>query len=130
MGIMSHGNGRTDMNGNIPTRIRAVQGNTIPVDLGLQEKIPPEYLYHGTASRNITAILQEGIKRGKRNYVHLSLDQATALQVGNRYGKPVVLIVQAGQMHRAGYKFYLSENGVWMTEYVPAGYIGLKTSIE
>ena len=126
MGIMSHGNGQTDMNGNVPTRIRAVQGHSIPVDLGLQEKIPPEHLYHGTASRNVTAILREGIKRGKRNFVHLSLDKTTAMQVGRRYGKPIVLIVQAGQMHRNDYKFYFAENGVWLTEYVPAGHIGVK----
>ena len=124
MGIMSHGNGQTDMNGNIPTRIRANQGHSIPVNLGLQEKTPPKHLYHGTAARNIIAIMREGIKRRGRNFVHLSLDQATALHVGSRYEKPAVLVVQAGQMHRDGIPFYLSENGVWMTEYIPAGYIG------
>jgi putative RNA 2'-phosphotransferase len=113
------------------SRIRANQGHSIPVDLGLQEKKPPDFLYHGTATRNITAILKEGIKRGKRNFVHLSLDEETALMVGKRYGKPVVLIVQAGLMHRDGFQFNLSENGVWLAEYVPVGYIAmLKESIE
>jgi putative RNA 2'-phosphotransferase len=110
--------------------IRANQGHSITVDLGLQGKMPPELLYHGTATRNVTAILHEGIKRRKRNFVHLSLDDGAALLVGRRYGKPIVLVVQAGQMHRDGFLFYLSENGVWLTEHVPAGYVALKGYID
>jgi putative RNA 2'-phosphotransferase len=106
-------------------RIRANQGHTIPVDLGLRKTAPPELLYHGTSTRNLASICQDGIKRGKRNHVHLSPDVASALRVGRRHGTPVVLVVQAGQMHRDGFRFFLSENGVWLTEYVPAGYLAV-----
>jgi putative RNA 2'-phosphotransferase len=106
-------------------QIRANQGHSIPVDLGLPASEPPELLYHGTASRNLTAILNEGIKPGKRLFVHLSLDLATATAVGKRHGVPVILTIQSGRMHRDGFKFLLSMNGVWMTDHVPKEYLKL-----
>lgn len=103
--------------------IRANQGHSLPVELGLQETEPPYILYHGTARRNLAAISQEGIKRRNRNYVHLSTDMDTALKVGVRHGQPVVLMVQAGKMFKNGIRFFCSENGVWLTDQVRPEYI-------
>lgn len=105
------------------TSIRANQGHSLPVDLGLEPVQPPEFLYHGTAARFVIAIQERGLLPGRRNHVHLAADEATATRVGGRHGSPVVLKVQAGLMHAAGYRFYLSANGVWLTEHVPAQYV-------
>ncbi len=105
-------------------RIRAVQGHsTTSVDINYAEKVPPEYLYHGTATRFLDAIRNEGLKPGSRQYVHLSQDESTALNVGQRHGKPVVLQIKALLMHQTGLKFYQAENGVWLTSAVPISYI-------
>ncbi len=104
-------------------RIRASQGHSVEIELGYEPLVPPEILYHGTGDRNISDILKEGINKGSRHHVHLSTDKATAVNVGGRHGKPVVLEVMALQMHNDGYAFFLSENGVWLTEEVPAGYV-------
>ncbi|MCP4139715.1 MAG: RNA 2'-phosphotransferase [Chloroflexi bacterium] len=103
--------------------IRANQGHSIQVDLGLEAIIPPEILYHGTAKRFLPGIQQNGLQRKKSQYVHLSSDEKTAITVGQRHGQPVVLNIQAKKMHADGYKFYLSENGVWLTEEVPVAYL-------
>ena len=94
--------------------IRANQGHSIPVDVELQQKEPPEFLYHGTAEAFLDAM--------SRLYVHLSKDMETAVRVGKRHGKPVVLKIHSGEMHRDGQLFYLSENGVWLTKKVDCGY--------
>ena len=112
------------------TRIRASQGHSIPVDLGLDPMEPPDLLYHGTAERFIAAIKERGLLPGRRNHVHLSGDKATATRVGGRHGRPVVLTVQAGLMHAAGCRFYLSANGVWLTEHVPAEYMDFPSQQE
>lgn len=104
-------------------RIRANQGHSVEVDLGYDEVVPPEVLYHGTARRRVESIRREGLLRGSRHHVHLSGDAKTARKVGQRYGKPIVLEVQAGRMHSDGYKFYPSANGIWLTEYVPPSYL-------
>lgn len=104
------------------TRIRANQGHSIQVDVELRKIQPPQYLYHGTATRFLSTIQTEGIKRMNRQYVHLSPDYQTAIAVGRRYGVPVVLRVEAGAMAQSGTTFFLSENGVWLCEYVPPGY--------
>ena len=100
-------------------RIRANQGHSVEVDLGLQPQVPPELLYHGTAERFLNAIMSEGLKPQSRQHVHLSADYATAEEVGRRHGKPKVLVVRAGELHRHGHKFFLSENDVWLTSHVP-----------
>src|SRR5208337_5516734 len=84
---------------------------------------PPEFLYHGTVERFLPSIMEEGLIRGKRHHVHLSKDVETARKVGARRGKPVILRVDAGGMHRDGHKFLLSANGVWLTDAVPPGYL-------
>src|SRR5208283_1036105 len=99
------------------------QGHSIPVDLALPVSIPPEILFHGTTKRSLAGIRREGIKSGKRIHVHLSPNEETAIKVGSRHGPPMVLRVRAGQMHRDGFHFFLSENGVWLTELVPTEYI-------
>lgn len=105
------------------TLIRANQGHSIPVDVELKEDEPPEFLYHGTADRFIKAIMEEGLKPMSRLYVHLSKDIETAAKVGKRHGKPVILKVHSGQMCREGIRFYLSENGVWLTKKVEVRYL-------
>lgn len=105
------------------SRIRARQGHSRPVDLGLQPLAPPEVLYHGTAQRQIAAILQQGLSPGQRQHVHLSPNVATARGVGRRHGRPAVLAVAAKAMHEAGHVFFLSENGVWLTGPVPAPFL-------
>lgn len=105
------------------TRIRANQGHSIPVDVELKKTIPPEVLYHGTASRFVGSIRNSGIQKSGRLYVHLSSDYKTAVDVGKRHGKPVVLTIMAGKMHDDGYEFFLSENGVWLCDFIPVKYI-------
>ena len=107
------------------TLIRANQGHSIPVDVELEEMAPPDRLYHGTASRFLESIRREGLKPMSRLYVHLSKDEETAVKVGKRHGAPVVLAIDAAAMHRDGSRFYLSQNGVWLTEGVKPEYISV-----
>ena len=105
------------------TLIRANQGHSIHVDVELKEAIPPSILYHGTSTRFLDNIRQKGIKPMSRLYVHLSKDLETAIKVGNRHGLCVVLIIDTEKMVKDGIKFYISENGVWLTKYVDSKYI-------
>ena len=105
------------------TRIRASQGHSVGVDLGLTPVVPPAELYHGTAERTAPVIAAEGIRKMRRDHVHLSPDLATATRVGARHGRPHVFVVDAAAMHRAGHQFFLSDNGVWLTEHVPPEYL-------
>lgn len=104
-------------------RIRANQGHSIAVDLELAPVEPPELLYHGTVAKFLGSIRRDGLLPGNRQYVHLSGDVETAVKVGGRRGKPVVLTVEAGRMHRDGCTFYRSENGVWLVDRVPTTYL-------
>jgi putative RNA 2'-phosphotransferase len=105
-------------------RIRAAQGHSIAIDLGLPAIAPPAALFHGTASANLTAIWSEGINPGRRQHVHLSTDRETAMRVGQRHGKPVVLRIDAGRMHQDGHLFWRADNGVWLTDRVLRKYLG------
>ncbi|MFF4822122.1 RNA 2'-phosphotransferase [Streptomyces sp. NPDC001312] len=105
------------------SRIRASQGHSIGVDLGLPTATPPPYLYHGTVARNLEAIRSEGLRPMNRHDVHLSPDRETATRVGARRGRPVVLAVDAAAMHRDGHVFHVSANGVWLTQSVPPRYL-------
>lgn len=104
-------------------RIRANQGHSVEVDLGLEPVEPPEVLYHGTASRFLLSIRREGLTARSRHHVHLSAEQKTAVAVGSRHGVPVVLTVRAARMHADGHLFYRSDNGVWLTDAVAPKYI-------
>jgi len=103
--------------------IRANQGHSLYVELDLKEYVPPNILYHGTVYRFLDNIKGKGLLKMSRQYVHLSEDIKTAEKVGNRRGKAIILHIEASKMHRDGFKFYLSENGVWLTDYVPKEYI-------
>lgn len=105
------------------SRIRANQGHSIDVDLRFEPITPPDILYHGTAEKNIASILEKGILKQDRNYVHLSIDIDTATKVGMRYGKPIVLKILALEMSKNDFLFYLSENNVWLTDFVPNKFI-------
>ncbi len=108
------------------TRIRANQGHSIPVDLELLPQTPPKMLYHGTATRFMVSIEQQGLKPMQRQYVHLSDNLETAVNVGKRHGAPLVYVIDAEAMQKAGYVFYCSENGVWLTDSVPPEYLKRK----
>lgn len=104
-------------------RVRANQGHSVPVDLGLAPQPPPHRLFHGTLRSNLEPILRTGLQRAGRHAVHLSADEATAVRVGARRGPPVVLSVDAAGMHRDGHVFTRSENGVWLVAEVPPAYL-------
>ena len=110
--------------------IRASQGHSIAVELGYEPKEPPELLFHGTVAASLEAIRASGLLRMGRHHVHLSPDSTTARTVGVRRGKPVILTVAALRMHRAGHAFFLSANGVWLTDSVPARYLTVLTETE
>lgn len=105
------------------SNIRARQGHSISVDVELEEKTPPDVLYHGTASRFVGSIMDQGIIKMTRLYVHLSATFDTAINVGKRHGTPVVLTIDSKKMASDGCKFYLSTNGVWLTDFVDVKYI-------
>jgi putative RNA 2'-phosphotransferase len=105
-------------------RIRANQGHSVTVDLQLTAAVPPDVLYHGTAGKTaIESIGQEGLRKMSRHHVHLSADTDTAKKVGQRRGKPVIFQIDAAAMHRDGYVFYCSDNGVWLVDRVPPDYL-------
>jgi len=104
-------------------RIRAAQGHSVQVSLGLSAVVPPDVLYHGTATRFVEAIRAEGLTPQSRQQVHLSADVETATTVGQRHGKPHIFKVDAVRMARDGFAFFQADNGVWLTDRVPAEYL-------
>jgi putative RNA 2'-phosphotransferase len=104
-------------------RIRASQGHSVEVELGYTASPPPDVLYHGTTSRHLTSIFAKGLVRGERHHVHLSPDVEAARKVGARHGFPVVLKIKTKDMLAAGYQFFVSENGVWLTAEVPPEFL-------
>ncbi|WP_456313449.1 RNA 2'-phosphotransferase [Pseudomonas shirazensis] len=109
------------------TKIRASQGHSISVELDLNETEPSEYLYHGTVAKFLENIKKEGLQKMSRQHVHLSKDRETAIKVGSRRGVAQILTVRSGEMFNDGFKFYLSENNVWLTDEVPPKYIEFKS---
>ncbi|MCP4441243.1 MAG: RNA 2'-phosphotransferase [Aureispira sp.] len=105
------------------SKIRASQGHSIQIDLGYTPTQPPEFLYHGTATRFLESIQQDGLNKGARHHVHLSKDLPTAKSVGGRHGVPVILTIKAQAMFDDGCKFFVSVNGVWLTDSIPVKYI-------
>jgi len=108
------------------TLIRANQGHSIPVDVELVRKTPPEVLWHGTAEKYVDSINREGLLPKSRLYVHLSADYETAVKVGARHGEPVVYMIDTKRMVSDGYDFFISVNGVWLVESVPVQYLKRK----
>lgn len=109
-------------------RIRAAQGHSVTVELDLSPQKPPPVLYHGTATKFVESILSAGLKPQARQQVHLSADEATAHRVGQRHGKPVIFKIKALRMHAKGFKFYLADNGVWLTDQVPPEFLAPSSS--
>ncbi|MDY8137757.1 RNA 2'-phosphotransferase [Aquimarina sp. 2201CG5-10] len=109
------------------TRIRANQGHSIKVNLNYQPQEPPVFLYHGTVAKFMDAIREKGLLKMSRHHVHLSEELETATKVGSRRGKPIILTIKSGEMQANGFKFYQSDNGVWLTETVPPEYIEFKS---
>lgn len=109
------------------SRIRAVQGHSVEVELRHPVQVPPSVLFHGTAAKNWAVISREGLLRRSRHAVHLSTDTATAIRVGARHGRPIVLQVAAAEMHRSGHAFSVADNGVWLVDSVPPKYLSLIT---
>jgi len=104
-------------------RIRANQGHSVEVELGYQPVKPPDVLYHGTPEKFIESIRRGGLLKGQRHHVHLSPDAETATKVGSRRGRPVVLQINSAAMHQEGILFYVSDNGVWLTDHVPVKFL-------
>jgi len=107
-------------------QIRANQGHSVEVDLGLKAAIPPVTLYHGTPESEVAIIMKTGLKKMRRHHVHLSADFETALKVGKRRtGKALVLSVDTRNMVKQGIKFFISENGVWLTDFVAPEFLSV-----
>lgn len=113
------------------TRIRANQGHSVEVDLSLKPVTPPAALFHGTVDKFIDSIRETGITKRQRHHVHLSPDIDTAVKVGERRGRPVILKIDAKRMHESGREFFMSGNGVWLTDHVPVEFVdfGMKTTV-
>ena len=107
------------------TRIRAAQGHSVAVDLGLEPRQPPDELLHGTGAGNVAAILEQGLRPMSRQHVHLSMDRETALKVGMRHGKPQIFRVNTAAMYADDHLFWVSDNQVWLTDAVPPKYLTL-----
>jgi putative RNA 2'-phosphotransferase len=107
-------------------KIRASQGHSVEIKLDYTPQQPPGILFHGTGEKSVTSILKTGLEKKDRHHVHLSADRETALKVGQRHGKPVVLEVSAGQMAHEGHTFYVSENDVWLTDHVPVRFLAVR----
>jgi len=106
-------------------KIRASQGHSIAIELGYTNQKPPEILYHGTGEKSVQSIVSTGLEKRSRQHVHLSGDIKTAIKVGQRHGKPFVFKVLAQQMYNDNFTFFISDNGVWLTDNVPAKYLKL-----
>lgn len=122
--VKTDNKGRYSFNGD-KTKIRANQGHSINVDVELKEETPPKYLYHGTSTRFLSMIEKEGIRPMARLYVHLSEDRETAINVGSRHGEPIILKIDTEKMINDGFRFLISENGVWLTKYISPIYFSI-----
>lgn len=105
------------------TKIRAVQGHSVEIDLQLKPSAPPDVLFHGTNEKSVSVILRHGLRKMARHHVHLSTDEKTARSVGARRGKPAIFAVDAAAMIKEGYEFFVSANGVWLVETVPPKFL-------
>ena len=124
--VMNDEKKRYSFNDDTYTQIRANQGHSVSIDLKLAVADPPDELYHGTATRYLPFIFKDGLSKMKRHHVHMSADAETATKVGKRHGRPIVLIIDAKQMRADGHDFFVSENGVWLTEHVEPKYLTVR----
>jgi putative RNA 2'-phosphotransferase len=114
--------GRYSFNDN-KMMIRANQGHSLAiVSITYEKKIPPPELYHGTSIDLLDDIIEEGIIKMGRHHVHLSDNLATAISVGRRHGEPAIITIDTVAMTNAGIEFFLSDNGVWLTDSVDPQY--------
>ena len=105
-------------------RVRALYGHSVPGKLRREPATPPAILFHGTSSDAASMIAQDGLKPMSRQYVHLSVDKATALEVGRRRSRtPVLFEVEARAAHESGATFYTGNEKVWLADLVPAGLV-------
>lgn len=125
--VLSDDKGRFSF-GHNNTKIRANNGHSLPIDLSLPSIVPPELLYHGTACHSVQAIRKNGLVPMGRQFVHLSIDKNTAAAVGRRHGIARVLIVEASRMNKSNYEFFRSDNGVWLTRFVPPEFLLLRSN--
>jgi putative RNA 2'-phosphotransferase len=109
--------------------IRARQGHSIEVELGYPPVEPPGFLFHGTATRNLESIRKRGLHRAGRRHVHLSTNAKNMIEVARRHGKPVLIRVSAGEMHKTGHSFFHTENDVWLTESVPPEFLEVEPGL-
>ncbi len=107
------------------SRIRARQGHSVEVDLGYEAKEPPEFLWHGTAERNLKSISVNGLHKASRHHIHMSENRELMLEVGRRHGKATLVKIDALNMHKAGHEFFLTDNAVWLTDVVPVEFLTL-----
>lgn len=92
--------------------IRASYGHSISVDLEQNPQQPPELLYHGTAKRFLDSIKDKGLIGKGRNFVHLSIDKKSALAVGQRHGKPLILTILAPKKYKDGFRFFCTSRDI------------------
>jgi putative RNA 2'-phosphotransferase len=105
-------------------KIRAAQGHSVDVSIKMEQKLPPLLLFHGTKEEYLPSIRKHGLLKGTRNHVHLSGTMEIAKQVADRRkGKSIIIAITTHNMIKDGYEFFISENGVWLIDHVPAKYL-------
>jgi putative RNA 2'-phosphotransferase len=105
-------------------KIRALYGHSVPMHISKEPIVPPAVLYHGTSHKACELILNDGLKPMGRQYVHLSVDTDTALQVGKRRDRqPVILKIDAERASKDGIIFYEGNDKVVLADFVPERYI-------
>ena len=105
-------------------RIRALYGHSVPGRIAMVRADPPEVLFHGTSPAAWESIQERGLVPMGRQYVHLSADVETAVQVGKRKADvPVVLRVHAEEASRRGVRFWRGNEMTWLADGVPPDYL-------
>lgn len=122
--VSTDAKGRFELNRD-KTKVRALYGHSVEIELMLHSQCPPEFLYHGTASKYISSIMHCGLLPKARLYVHLTEDIKVAAMTGSRHGEPIVLKMLSNLMYSDGYIFHRLDNGVWLTKEVPIEYIDI-----
>ncbi|WP_455258572.1 RNA 2'-phosphotransferase [Peptoniphilus asaccharolyticus] len=105
-------------------KIRAFYGHSVPMKISKEIGIPPKYLYHGTSITFLPEIKSNGLKPMSRQYVHLSEDIDTARLVGKRKkGDTVILVIDTELARSKCVKFYVGNDKVWLSDYIPPEFI-------